>query len=37
MQHVRRFMEAPPDAPPHSQPEANSGFSELSETQYGKL
>lgn len=30
-------MEAPPDAPPHPQPEANSGFSELSETQYGKL
>ena len=30
-------MESPPDAPPHPQPEANSGFSELSETQYGKL
>ena len=30
-------MESPPDTKPHPQPEANSGFSELSETQYGKL
>jgi len=30
-------MESPPDSKSHPQPEANSGFSELSETQYGKL
>jgi hypothetical protein len=30
-------MESPALAKPHPEPEANSGFSELSETQYGKL
>jgi hypothetical protein len=30
-------MEPAPDAAPHARPDAHSGFSELSETQYGKL
>jgi hypothetical protein len=30
-------MEPAPESKPHAKPEANSGFSELSETQYGKL